>query len=149
MIFCRGLLMDVTTFPDPIFKSRTIFGNFKFSTFGMRKSWKTLCFRRSVYWLWILMDMTTFPYPNFKSRTIFGKNFSSQFQICGQNFKFPTFGVCKSWKTLFFRGSIFWLWLLMDITGSPYPFRKWSYFWKLDMGRQSYPSITAHIKLTF
>ena len=114
-IFCVWLLMDMTAFPGPIFKSRTIFGNdfsssfqiwgqnFKFQMFRVRKSWKTFLSRRLICCVRLLMDMTAFPGPIFKSRTIFGNYFPSCFQIWGLNFKFLTFRVCKSWKTLLFR----------------------------------------------
>ena len=107
-IFCVRLLMDMTAFPGPIFKSRTIFGNdfpsrfqicgrnFQFPTFRVRKSWKTLLFRRLINCVWLLMDMSAFPGPIFKSRTIFGNDFSSRFQICGQNFKFS---ILESYRT--------------------------------------------------
>ena len=114
-IFCVWLLMIMTAFPKPIFKSRTIFGqdflsqfqiwgpNFKYPTFRVLKSWKTLLFRRLIFCVRLLMHMTAFPCPIFKSRTIFWKDFSSQFQTWGWNFKFSTFRVRKSWKTLLFR----------------------------------------------
>ena len=101
-IFCVRLLMDMTAFPKPNSKSRTIFGkdflsrfqiwgrNFKFPTFRVRKSWKTLLFRRLIFCVWLLMDMTAFPCPIFKSRTIFGKDFPCQFQILTWNLNFST-----------------------------------------------------------
>ena len=128
--------MDMTAFPGSIFKSRIIFGNdfssrfqiwgrnFKFSTFMVRKSWKTLLFRGLINCMRLLMDMTAFPGPVFKSRTIFGNNFSSRFQTYGQNFKFPAFGARKSWKTLLFRRLINCVWLLMDMTAFPGPIFK-------------------------
>ena len=109
------LLMDMTAFPGPIFKCRTIFGNdflnsfqiwgqnFKFFMFRGRKSWKILLSRRLISCVQLLMDITAFPGPILKSRTIFGTNFQSHFQILGLNFKFLTFRVCKSWKTLLSR----------------------------------------------
>ena len=117
------------------FKSRTIFGkdfpsgfqiwgqNFKYPTFRVLKSCKPLLFRRLFFCVGLFMDMTAFPCPIFKSRTTFGNHFPNCFQIWDCNFKFLTFRVCKSWKTLLFR--------------------------KSDMGRQSYPSITSHKKSTF
>ena len=131
-IFCVWLLMDMTAFPGPIFKSRTIFGNdfsssfqiwgqnFKFQMFRVRKSWKTFLSRRLICCVRLLMDMTAFPGPIFKSRTIFGNYFPSCFQIWGLNFKFLTFRVCKSWKTLLFRRlinvcSYWWIWLLFQV----------------------------------
>ena len=105
----------MTAFPGPIFKCRTIFGNdflnsfqiwgqnFKFFMFRGRKSWKILLSRRLISCVQLLMDITAFPGPILKSRTIFGTNFQSHFQILGLNFKFLTFRVCKSWKTLLFR----------------------------------------------
>ena len=58
LIFWLWLLMDMTAFPGPIFKTKTIFGNnfpsyfqiwgwkFKFLTLRVCKSWKTLPYRR-------------------------------------------------------------------------------------------------------
>ena len=130
-IFCVRLLRKSTTFPDPIFKSRTIFGkdfssqfqiltqNLKFSTFRVCKPWKTVFFRVLIICVRLLRKRSTFPGPIFKSRTIFGNYFPSCFQIWGLNFKFLTFRVCKSWKTLLFRRLIFCVWLLMDMTAFP------------------------------
>ena len=59
-IFCVRLLRKRSTFPNPIFKSRIIFGkdfpsrfqsltqNLNFSTFGVRKSRKTVFFRELI-----------------------------------------------------------------------------------------------------
>ena len=127
-----GLLMNMTAFPYPIFKRRIIYGNdlssqfqicggnFKFLTFMVCKSWKTLLFGRSIFWMWILMNMTAFPYPIFKSKTIFGNNVSSQFQICSRNFNFSIFRVCKSQKLSFLEGQLlgsdyWWIWLLSQV----------------------------------
>ena len=130
-IFCVRLLRKRTTFPDPIFKSRTIFGkdfpsqlqiltqNLKSSTFRVRKSWKTVFFRVLVICVQFLRKRSTFPGPIFKSRTIFGKDFPSQFQILTQNLKFSTFRVCKPWKTVYFKGLIICVRLLRNSSTFP------------------------------
>ena len=135
-IFCVRLLRKRTTFPGPIFKSRTIFGkdfssqlqiltqNLKFLTFRVCKPWKTVFFRVLIICVRLLRKRSTFPGRIFKSRTIFGKDFPSWFQILTQNLKFSTFRVCKSWKTVFFRELIICVLLLRKSTTFPGPIFK-------------------------
>ena len=89
-----------------------LLGCVKAEKLSFLEGWLIVC----GYW-WI-------PGPIFERRTIFKNDISSQFQICSRNFKFPTFGVHKSWNTLLFRRLIFWLWLLMDMTAFPGPIFK-------------------------
>ena len=140
LIICVRLLRKRSTFPGPIFKSRTIFGkdfpsqfqiltqNLKFSTFRVCKSWKTVFSNELIFCVRLLRKRTTFPGPIFKSRTIFGKDFPSQFQILTRNLNFS----CRHLKIL--------AWSCQ--------FQNRSYFWKLDLGRWCTSSITTHKKST-
>ena len=96
-IFCVRLLRKRTTFPDPIFKSRTIFGkdfpsrfqiltqNLKFSTFRVCKSRKTVLFRELIfmcgYWGSAPPSQIWFSKVGPFSETIFQADFRSWLEI--------------------------------------------------------------------
>ena len=115
-IFWLWILMDMTAFPGPIFKSRIIFGNnfssqfqiwsqnFKGSIFGVRKSWKTLLFRRlinvcSYWWIWLLSQVQFSKVGPF-SEVIFQANFRFAVEISN----FQLFGRVKAEKLSFLEG---------------------------------------------
>ena len=91
---------------------------------------------QGIFCVRLLMDMTAFLGQIFTSRIIFGNHFPSRFQIWGRNFKFPTFRVRKSWKTLLFRRLINCVWLLMDMSAFPGPIFKRRTIFRNDFSSQ-------------